>query len=159
MLGALRYVAPEVIEKEGDEWDQHESANYTFKSVIFSFGMLCYEILTGNIPFPTLDQSTMKKAMLNGDRPSLPQQCPQGLKTLIEACWHQDPTSRPSSTEICQKLRYLKYASLLRTSMLLTIPQFVTIASDFFFTVQSTIYYPSSFKRYYQELVEILTTF
>lgn len=152
--GTLRYMAPEVMGKEGDGRDQQNSAKYPFKIDIFSFGMLCYEILTGNIPFYTLDQRTMQKAMLNGQRPSLPQQCPQGLKTLIEACWHRDPTSRPSSTEICQELRYLKYTSLLRTGMLLTIPQFVTIASYFLFTMQLSIYYPSSYKRYIKILLK-----
>jgi hypothetical protein len=89
----------------------------------------CYEIITGNILFSTLDPSAATNAVLNGDRPSLPERCPQELKTLIEACWHPNPTSRPSSTQICQTLRYLKYALLLRTGMLLTIPHFMTIAS------------------------------
>ena len=153
-----RYMAPEVMGKAGDEWDQHKSAKYPFKSNIFTFGMLCYEILTGNIPFSTLLQREVKNAVLNGDRPNLPKGCPQELKTLIEACWNQNPTSRPSSTQICQTLRYLKYSLLLWIGMSLIIPHFMTIASYFLFIVQLTIYYPSSFNRHYKGLVESETT-
>jgi serine/threonine protein kinase len=152
------YMAPEVMGKEGDEWDPHKSAKYPFKSDIYSFGMSSYEILTGNRPFPTLDHHAVKNAVWNGDRPSLPKRCPQELKTLIEACWHPNPTSRPSSTQICQTLRYLKYTLLFGTGMSLIIPHFMTIASYFLFIMQLTIYYPSSFNRHYKDLVESETT-
>ena len=127
--GATMYMAPVVCTREFDEWDQHKSAICPFKSDIYSFGMSCYEILTGNIPFSTLDGRARWTAILNGDRPSLPKRCPQELKTLIAACWHPNPTSRPSFTQICQTLRYLKYTPLLWTGMLLIIPHYVTIAS------------------------------
>jgi tRNA A-37 threonylcarbamoyl transferase component Bud32 len=156
--GTPSYMAPELMRKEGDEWDPPKSAKYPFKSDIYSFGICCYEILTGNMPLLTLDHRAMKNAILNVDRPSLPKQCPQELKTLIEACWHPNPTSRPSSTQICQTLRYLKYTLLLWTGMSLIIPHFMTIASYFLFIVQLTIYYPSSFKRHYKDLVESETT-
>jgi serine/threonine protein kinase len=153
-VGTMRYMAPEVMGKEGDEWDPHKAAKNPFKRDIYSFGMTCYEILTGNIPFSTLEIPEMRKAILNGDRPSLPKRCPQELKTLIEACWHPNPTSRPSSTQICQRLRYLKYTLLLWIGMSLIIPHFMTITSYSLFIVQLTIYYPSSSKRHYKDPVE-----
>jgi serine/threonine protein kinase len=157
-VGTLRYNAPEVMRNGGDESDPHKAAKYPFKSDIYSFGMSCYEILTGYIPFSNVPHRELKNAILLGVRPSFPTLCPQELKTLIEACWHPNPTSRPSFTQICQTLRHLKCTLLLWTGMSLINPHFMTIAPHFLFIVQLTIYYPSSFNKHYKDLVESRTT-
>jgi hypothetical protein len=47
--------------------------------------------------------------VLKGERPELPEYCPPLLKSLIEECWIQEPSERPSFGIICTQLKYLKY--------------------------------------------------
>ncbi|EGD73331.1 serine/threonine protein kinase [Salpingoeca rosetta] len=37
-------------------------------------------------------------------RPTVAEDTPQGLKELMEQCWHPDPAQRPAFREICQRL-------------------------------------------------------
>lgn len=37
-------------------------------------------------------------------RPELPQSFPNGLRDLIESCWADDPISRPSATDVAERL-------------------------------------------------------
>ncbi|KAL6748987.1 hypothetical protein V8C86DRAFT_3145990 [Haematococcus lacustris] len=37
-------------------------------------------------------------------RPAIPMDCPPGLRLLINACWREDPRSRPSSREVVARL-------------------------------------------------------
>jgi hypothetical protein len=72
--------------------------------------MVCYEILTGYVPFHEEGvERIVKEKVVNGERPSLPQHCPPLLKALIEKCWIQEPEERPSFAMICSELKYLKY--------------------------------------------------
>ncbi|CAK9871543.1 unnamed protein product [Sphagnum jensenii] len=47
------------------------------------------------------------KKIKDGLRPNLPEQCPQQLSKLIQACYHSDPATRPSFFEICVELRHI----------------------------------------------------
>ncbi|KAG0565116.1 hypothetical protein KC19_8G165900 [Ceratodon purpureus] len=72
--------------------------------------MVCYEVLTGDVPFPEeKNPNNVKRMVLEGVRPDLPAHCPIEPKALITDCWNQDPLKRPSFAVICQKLKYLKY--------------------------------------------------
>ncbi|KAG0577615.1 hypothetical protein KC19_5G168000 [Ceratodon purpureus] len=62
---------------------------------VYSFGMTCYEILTGKSPFDGHRWSDYN-LVLSGGRPELPDHVPEPLKNLIRTCWHQNPDSRPS---------------------------------------------------------------
>jgi hypothetical protein len=88
--------------------NEQRSKKYHFKVDIYSFGMVCYEILTGNIPFhnhPSMTQ--LRTDIKNGLRPNLPEQCPQQLSELIQECYRSDPATRPSFFEICLRLRHI----------------------------------------------------
>jgi serine/threonine protein kinase len=87
--------------------------------------MVCYEILTGQVPFSNSTPREVRKMVLNGDRPKLPDQCPSVLKGLIHSCWQAEASSRPSFMEICKQLRYLKY-KLIRTGGTSNVSQFST---------------------------------
>jgi serine/threonine protein kinase len=121
-LGTTRWMAPELFgnfdqsvpiqvyqeTKHPSLSNEQISKRYPFKVDIYSFGMVCYEILTGNIPFP--DHTSMmelRKKIKDGLRPNLPEQCPQQLSKLIQACYHFDPATRPSFFEICVELRHI----------------------------------------------------
>ncbi|KAI5074561.1 hypothetical protein GOP47_0010522 [Adiantum capillus-veneris] len=71
--------------------------------------MVCYEILTGKVPFD--DGGKLKdlhKRLLRGERPILPSSCPPYLASYVERCWHTNPEKRPSFAQISRTLRHLK---------------------------------------------------
>ncbi|KAG0624570.1 hypothetical protein M758_3G257500 [Ceratodon purpureus] len=113
-IGTTRWMAPEVIkscigESEAEKSDGEELVmKYPFKCDIYSFAMVCFEILTGDLPFQTSNLYDVKKMVLDGIRPSLPDGCPSLLKHLIERCWSPDAGQRPRFSEICTELCYMK---------------------------------------------------
>ena len=73
----------------------------TYKSDIYSFGIIIWEIITRKTPFTTVeianefDFPNQVKAV----------SCPQKLKMLIEKCWNNDPELRPTADQV---VKYLK---------------------------------------------------
>ncbi|KAG0602655.1 hypothetical protein M758_10G030800 [Ceratodon purpureus] len=111
-VGTTRWMAPELINTAtfGAHKSRKKIPKSPFQSDIYSFAIICYEILTGEVPFYEIGtQSDVKKKVVGGLRPVLPIHCPSNLKTLIERCWSQLPEGRPSSDTICSELKYLKY--------------------------------------------------
>ena len=47
----------------------------------------------------------IRKAVLNGNYPQMPQFCPEDYTNLIKACWTKDPLKRPPFTFIANKLK------------------------------------------------------
>jgi hypothetical protein len=109
--GTPRWMAPELMTMGANDFlARDQELRYPFKVDIYSFGMVCYEISTGKVPFSTVCSiKEVKKMVLNGDRPILPDECPQTLKTLILSCWNSEASLRPSFVEICKKLQFLRY--------------------------------------------------
>ncbi|CAN5970163.1 unnamed protein product [Sphagnum jensenii] len=120
--GTTRWMAPELfgnfdqsVPIQVCQETQHPSLSneqisrrYPFKVDIYSFGMVCYEILTGNIPFHNINSMTeFRTKIKDGLRPDLPEQCPHQLSKLIQECYHPDPATRPSFFEICLELRHI----------------------------------------------------
>jgi serine/threonine protein kinase len=74
---------------------------YTTGVDVYGFGMVCYELLTGHIPFQCEDiRATDYDAVLSGRRPKLPDYLSPGMTQLLLKCWHQDPCQRPRWDEI-----------------------------------------------------------
>jgi len=113
-LGTDRWMAPELIKFPSRGGDQvnapgfEKPLKYPYKIDVHSFAVICSEILTGERPFPTIGSSKeVKQKVLNGDRPDLPDHCPKRLKYLIERCWDEDPSKRPTFAEICKELKQI----------------------------------------------------
>ncbi len=100
-VGTPAFMAPEVV-------SQRAHAHYNSKSDVYSFGMLLWCMATGKIPYQ--DEGVMNVFALaiqvaEGLRPLIPETCQ--LKSLIEKCWANDPSDRPSFTEIQVELHLL----------------------------------------------------
>ncbi|KAK7685551.1 hypothetical protein QCA50_011418 [Cerrena zonata] len=67
----IRWMAPEVL----------KGANRSPSSDVFSFGLVCIEIFTGNVPFPQVICTEACRQMMNGERPDRPE-------TMPDECWH-----------------------------------------------------------------------
>jgi serine/threonine protein kinase len=100
-VGTPRWMSPEVI----------RLAQYDpFKSDVFSFGMVCYEVLVGRVPFYEMKNvDEVRTKVLAGERPTLPEwTLSRGLKDLVENCWQEDAHKRPSFAEIIRILTQTK---------------------------------------------------
>ncbi|CAD6237819.1 unnamed protein product [Miscanthus lutarioriparius] len=98
------WYAPEVLEHQ-ESRDRH-----TEKADVYSFAMICFELLTGKVPFEDnhLQADKTSKNIRAGERPLFPFQAPKYLVALTKRCWHADPAQRPPFASVCRVLRYVK---------------------------------------------------
>jgi len=66
--------------------------------------MLCYELLTGRIPFEECAQLDYD-VVFSGKRPELPAHVNLTMKELLRACWHTEARERPGWTSIIKTLK------------------------------------------------------
>jgi serine/threonine protein kinase len=84
------------------------------KADVWSFAMICSEILTGKVPFNNIPRATLHDEIKkSGIRPDLPPDCRGDLHFCITSCWDQNPTKRPTFVEVCKMLKLAKAASKL----------------------------------------------
>lgn len=94
-----RWLAPEII--AGDP----ESVTETWMSNVYSFGMIVWEMVTGEIAYSAFSpvQAAVGIAAC-GLRPDIPKDCPQVLRNLMMKCWNNSPSRRPQFSEILSTL-------------------------------------------------------
>ncbi|XP_024358945.1 uncharacterized protein [Physcomitrium patens] len=105
--GTNKWMAPEVIEFG----DKKRSRFNPRKADVYSFAIICWEILTGKLPYFDIYQTDrlIKDQVKAGTlRPNLSKECPPKLAALIKRCWHPISHERPLFPEICKELRYIK---------------------------------------------------
>ena len=99
-------MAPEVFERS--------SKVDAFKTDVFSFGMMCSEIILRKRNYDGVFFRDYKHFILKGERPELPQACSEGLKSLIHKCWSTEPSKRPVFLDILKTLRKLKKDAIVQ---------------------------------------------
>lgn len=93
--GTPIYIAPEI-------WINKD---YGPSCDVYSFGLITYEIITGEEPFKSIQIYELPSKVVNGERPIINNFVPDSYKDLIESCWSSNPEDRPSFDEIVEKLR------------------------------------------------------
>ncbi|XP_074326498.1 uncharacterized protein LOC141664445 [Apium graveolens] len=103
------WYAPEVLDEQ-EQPGNRSSFKYTDKADVYSFAMLCFELLTGKVPFEDdyLQGDKMARNIRLGIRPLFPHPSPKYLVNLLRKCWQVQPSNRPSFSSICRILRYIK---------------------------------------------------
>ncbi|TXG47742.1 hypothetical protein EZV62_027036 [Acer yangbiense] len=94
---SCRYVAPEVLRNE----------EYDTKVDVFSFALILQELIEGYPPFHTKQENEVPKAYAAKQRPSFKaptKHYAHGLKELIEECWNENPSKRPTFRQIITRL-------------------------------------------------------
>ncbi|RGB33867.1 kinase-like domain-containing protein [Rhizophagus diaphanus] len=99
IYGNLPYIAPEII----------NGKKYTFKSDIYSIGMLMWEISSGQPPFKNHEHDyDLALNIINGMRPKIISEVPLKYKNLMEQCWNANPSERPDTYTLLEKMRKIK---------------------------------------------------
>jgi tRNA A-37 threonylcarbamoyl transferase component Bud32 len=104
-IGTTIYKAPEMGSKD---LPLHEPD----KADVYSFGIMCSEILSGETPFENVEKLKIQDEVKKGLRPKLPTNF-NGLVSLINECWRLDACNRPSFQAICERLKKLKIELIL----------------------------------------------
>lgn len=99
--GTWRWNAPEILQ------DPH-NCRYSRATDMYSFGMVLWEIASdGAVPFSDtkFDFEVREKVLVEQRPPINPgQRCPQRFAQLIEECWAQKPSYRPSAPQAAEIL-------------------------------------------------------
>ncbi|KAL5197552.1 hypothetical protein ABZP36_001064 [Zizania latifolia] len=102
--GTLPWMAPELL---------NGSSNKVSEKVdVFSFGIVMWEILTGEEPYANMHYGAIIGGIVNNTlRPPVPASCDPEWRRLMEQCWAPDPSQRPAFTEIAGRLRAMSVAA------------------------------------------------
>ncbi|XP_023556625.1 mitogen-activated protein kinase kinase kinase 21, partial [Octodon degus] len=99
--GTYAWMAPEVI----------RSSLFSKGSDIWSYGVLLWELLTGEVPYRGIDGLAVAYGVaVNKLTLPIPSTCPEPFAKLMKECWEQDPHIRPSFASILQQLSDIEVA-------------------------------------------------
>ncbi|XP_037444750.1 uncharacterized protein LOC119313039 isoform X2 [Triticum dicoccoides] len=102
--GTLPWMAPELL--------NGSSSKVSEKVDVFSFGIVLWEILTGEEPYANMHYGAIIGGIVNNTlRPPVPANCGPEWRRLMEQCWSPDPSQRPAFTEIAARLRSMSAAA------------------------------------------------
>ncbi|CAK4624424.1 unnamed protein product [Aphanomyces euteiches] len=98
-VGTVCWAAPEVLSDE-------DQTRYSLKVDVYSFGIICWQLITGKQPFSDIPGSVLavEEAVLEGTRPPIPDDCPVHFAKLMRRAWHPKPDRRPSFRDIVSVL-------------------------------------------------------
>lgn len=102
IVGTGFWRAPEILRAVKSR--HFEPQLFTKSADVYSYGMTCYEIVTGRIPFEDLGK-TDYDVVIRGERPKLPSNIQPWMRDLITGCWHPNPLERPTFETIADMLR------------------------------------------------------
>ncbi|KAI4376714.1 hypothetical protein MLD38_014444 [Melastoma candidum] len=98
--GTLPWMAPELL--------NGSSSLVSEKVDVFSFGIVMWELLTGDEPYADLHYGAIIGGIVSNTlRPPVPDSCDPKWRSLMERCWSSEPSERPNFTEIADALRSL----------------------------------------------------
>ncbi|TDL15151.1 kinase-like protein [Rickenella mellea] len=113
LRGTIRWQARELLVPD----DDGKVARPSRESDTYSFGCVCLEVMTGNVPFSELTDMAVTFAIMQNKLPKRPVgHCIEyglddSLWNIIERCWDIEPSQRPAIVQLSQ------YFNQRRTTM------------------------------------------
>jgi serine/threonine protein kinase/Tol biopolymer transport system component len=90
VVGTMAYMSPEQVQGVGVD----------FRSDIYSFGVVVYELATGQLPFPSYHSAALIYDVVNSAPPAIAQfrdDVPPALERVVGECLRKQPEQRPAS--------------------------------------------------------------
>jgi serine/threonine protein kinase len=101
LIGTPQWMAPEILMC---------SIYYDGKVDVFSYGVVLWELLTNELPYPNVPLEKLGYLVVEQHlRPGIPHETPSDLAALITACWAGSPSDRPTFTQIINLLNSTNY--------------------------------------------------
>lgn len=98
LTGSRRYMSPEVV----------RCLPYGFSADVYSFGILAWQVIALQTPFADFDADMhFDRVVTKGRRPNrfALHILPKLLQTMVEDCWSEDPSARPTFRQICIQIQ------------------------------------------------------
>ena len=90
-VGTFRWMAPEVARRNG----------FRRPADVYSFGMVLFELVSHELPFADLPAlHAIGIVTAQGARPPMPDGTPPAISQLIQSCWAERPSVRPTFAQI-----------------------------------------------------------
>uniref|UniRef100_A0A4W6CNG5 Mitogen-activated protein kinase kinase kinase n=1 Tax=Lates calcarifer TaxID=8187 RepID=A0A4W6CNG5_LATCA len=103
--GTYAWMAPEVI----------KLSLFSKSSDVWSFGVLLWELLTGEVPYREIDALAVAYGVaMNKLTLPIPSTCPEPFAQLLGECWSPNPHSRPSFTNILRRLLAIEQSAMFQ---------------------------------------------
>lgn len=116
-IGSIMWMAPEVL----------QSKDYSEKADIYSLGIVLWEIMERDLPYPNMRSYQIEKHVLDRKRceksgekvmilrttifpsfrPPIPSMCPRPYADLMQALWEHKPEKRPSAADAVSSMEAL----------------------------------------------------
>ncbi|XP_062247990.1 raf-1 proto-oncogene, serine/threonine kinase a isoform X2 [Platichthys flesus] len=106
--GSILWMAPEVIRMQ-------DNNPYSFQSDVYSYGIVLFELMTGELPYALLanrDQIIFMvgRGYLSPDLSKLYKTCPKAMKRLVADCIKKLKDERPLFPQILSSIELLQHA-------------------------------------------------
>jgi ankyrin repeat protein len=96
-VGTVAWKAPELFKR---------GCKYTSECDVYSLGMTLWELASRKIPFADAnDNGEISVWVLQGEQETIPADTPDGIKTVIQACWSSQADQRPSADKVVELLK------------------------------------------------------
>ena len=109
VVGTGFFRAPEILQACKERKINQRPEVFSTSADIYSYGMICYEILTGKLPFedhPLANEcALLTDLVINQNlRPEVPEYVEDWAHELLDRCWQSNPATRPTIGEILNLL-------------------------------------------------------